>query len=206
MNFTLTYNKETEDFYVPGLGKHQVYNALQSIAALSELGIGFNQIKEALKTFMKLPLRLQIKKGLNNCILLDDSWNVTTTSLTAALNTLNEISQGKKKVVLLGEIHRTGEYTKEITEKYVELFIKYGIDIDTLITIGHTGTLIINGLRKQDFKGNLYNFPNHEGIYKLLSEVLNAETVFLLKVTIEDYTEFINSLIIRLESCIKLKG
>lgn len=196
MNFTLTYNKETQDFYVPGFGQHQVYNALQCIAALSEFEIEFKQIREALRTFKKLPLRLQIKRGLNHCILLDDSWNVTTTSLKAALTTLNEVSKDKKKVVLLGEIHRTGQYTKEISEQYIDIFIKYGIDIDTLITIGNTGTLIINGLTKQGFKGNLYNFTNDQGIYKLLSEILNNQTVFLLKVTIEDYTNFINSLII----------
>jgi UDP-N-acetylmuramoyl-tripeptide--D-alanyl-D-alanine ligase len=196
MSFDLTYNGECENFCVPGFGRHQVYNALQAIAAANELGINFKQIKEALKTFEKLPLRFQVKKGLNSCILLNDSWNVTTTSLKAALITQKELSKGRKQVVLLGEIHRTGQYTNEIAAQYVELFMKYGSDVDTLVTISNTGELIVNALKAHGFKGKLYNFQNEQGIIELLSEELDNDTIFLLKVTVEDNPDFINRLII----------
>ena len=195
MNFLLTYNKVTKSFFVPGYGKHQVYNALQSIAALHELGFGFNEISEALKTFKKLPLRLQIKRGLNNCILLDDSWNITTTSLKSALTTLNDISGGFKKVVLLGEIHRTGQNTREVIARYVDLFLNHGMDIADLITIGHTGSLIVHELKEHGFQGNLYTFSDIDGVYELLTNLLDDQTFFLLKVTIEDCPTFISSLI-----------
>jgi UDP-N-acetylmuramoyl-tripeptide--D-alanyl-D-alanine ligase len=196
MSFTLNYNKQAENFYVPGLGTHQVYNALQTIAALTEIGIGFQEIKETLKTYKKLPLRLELRKGLNNCTLLNDCWNVADTSLKAALIAMDGISQGRKKVVLLGELHQTGEYTEEIAAKFSELFMNYGRDINTLITVGSTAEMINAALVNRGFYGSLYAFPDVQGIYDLLLKILDEKTIFLVKIAFEDYLEFTESLII----------
>ena len=73
MNFTLTLNKMKYQIFVPGYGKHQVYNALADLAATHEMGIGITQAAQALSSFKLLMNHCEIKKGLNQATIIDDT-------------------------------------------------------------------------------------------------------------------------------------
>jgi len=195
MNFKLVYTFEEYEVFVPGYGIHQVYNALATIACCHELGLRFIDIIDQLKTYKKLPLRLELKQGLNNCTILNDTWNVTTTSLISALQTFHHLARDKKKVVLIGEIHKTGDVTDMVIEHYRDILIQYGC-INTLIAVGNTSEKLIHEIEKKGFLAKTYHFNHYEEVVPLLKEILDEHTYLLLKMTIEDSPHFINQILL----------
>ena len=89
---------------MPGYGHHQVLNALAAFAAVHEMGIDIEEAAKRIESFRNLPAHLECSTGMGGCIIVDDTWSSTPTSLKAAFQTLNGISQGRKRIALIGDI------------------------------------------------------------------------------------------------------
>ncbi|MDH5368725.1 MAG: UDP-N-acetylmuramoyl-tripeptide--D-alanyl-D-alanine ligase, partial [Gammaproteobacteria bacterium] len=74
------------------LGRHNVMNALAAIAAAIAAKISLEQIVKGLEDLKPVNGRLQIKRGIKNSRIIDDTYNANPTSLHAALNVLHEFS------------------------------------------------------------------------------------------------------------------
>lgn len=185
MNFTLTLNKMKYQIFVPGYGKHQVYNALAALAATHEMGIGITQAAQALSSFKLLMNHCEIKKGLNQATIIDDTWNINTASLKAAMNTLCELNQQHKKVALIGHIKQLGEHSADYHKEVGKMIAKFNIDY--LITIGDLANNIATECSLNGFHGKVFQFEQTEGVYELLSDILNEETTLLIKCSMFDY-------------------
>jgi UDP-N-acetylmuramoyl-tripeptide--D-alanyl-D-alanine ligase len=179
MEFLLTFQNVKYPVFVQGYGEHQVYNALAAMAAVHELGIGMKEAAEVLTSYEKLPHHLEMLNGINGSIIIDDTWNFNSTGLTAALKTLVNIAKDKKKIVLLGELQKTGEHTREIANDLGKLIIDLGID--TLITVGETIKLVANAVMENGGHTKIMMFNNTADIYDLLKEVLDENTILLGK-------------------------
>lgn len=97
MQFILHHKMKSYDIFIPGFGEHQVYNALASIAAVYEMGVTIPEAAVQLQSFRQLNKHLQLFEGINDSILIDDTWSITTTSLSAALEVLNALGKSKKR-------------------------------------------------------------------------------------------------------------
>ena len=71
------------------LGTHNVMNALAAIAASIAAKISLGNIVKGLEVLKPVNGRLQMKQGLNNSHVIDDTYNANPTSLHAALNVLH---------------------------------------------------------------------------------------------------------------------
>jgi Alr-MurF fusion protein len=81
-------------------------------------------------------MRLEIKQGINNCLLINDYYNSDLTSLSIALSVLHQ--QAKKghlkKQVILSDIQQTGIPQNELYQKVNQLLEQW--DINELMGIG----------------------------------------------------------------------
>ncbi|GIN83981.1 UDP-N-acetylmuramoyl-tripeptide--D-alanyl-D-alanine ligase [Heyndrickxia sporothermodurans] len=179
MQFNLHFNHKTYPFYVPGFGEHQVYNALAAIAAAHEVGINISEAANRLKTFQNLNKHLQVYDGINGSIILDDTWSMTTTSLEAALNVLNEVGKSKKKVAILGTMTDLGSWGYVIHEQAGEIICQLGVDI--LITIGLHAKIMADHAVKSGFKSQVYTFNNSILVFDLLKKIVDENTIVLIK-------------------------
>ncbi|MBS4199891.1 UDP-N-acetylmuramoyl-tripeptide--D-alanyl-D-alanine ligase [Bacillus sp. FJAT-49732] len=179
MEFILQFNQKEYPLYVPGFGEHQVYNALSAIAAVNEIGINPTEAAQRLKTFRKFNKQLQVLDGLNGSTILDDTWSSTTTSLEAALKVLDEIGKGKKKIAIIGTITDVGSWGYYIHEKAGEIVNNH--DVDVLITIGMHAKIIADQAVKCGFQSLVYSFNNNILVYNLLSEIVDKNTIILIK-------------------------
>lgn len=89
------------------ISKAQVYSVLSAIAA----GIAFNlnlvDMAENLKDFPPPAGRMNLIKGINNSLIIDDTYNSAPLSAILALETLKQFS-AKRRVAILGDMLELG--------------------------------------------------------------------------------------------------
>ncbi len=111
-------------------------NVMSCICTLLFLKYDSSIIIERIKNLYPVELRLQVKKGINNCSLIDDSYSSDYQSLKLALDFLEQQKLHQKKTLILSDIFQSGLPLEELYEKVTSL-IKNN-KIDRLITVGDT--------------------------------------------------------------------
>lgn len=122
--------------------------------------------------------------GINQSVVIDDTWNSTPTSVYAALKVLQEISNGKKPIAFIGKLQRLGIQEKA---EYLKLG-KYIAEsqIDTLITIGKDAELIgKTAINEGMDRSKVFFVYSAEELEKMASMVLNENTISLLKMSLD---------------------
>lgn len=179
MEFSIKHKKRNYQIFVPGLGVHQVYNALAAIAAVYEMGVSIPEAAFRLKRFRKFNKQLQLVNGINDSMIIDDTWSITTTSLEAALKVLNEIGKEKKKVAIIGTITDLGSWGYIIHEQAGDLIYQNGVDV--LITIGEHASIIAEHAVKRGLTSPVYTFRNEVLVFNLLEKIVDSNTIVLIK-------------------------
>jgi len=184
MNFILSFGKNKYKIFVPGYGEHQVYNALAAIAAVYQIGVNVEVAAIGLLNHRNLECHHQLVKGINGCLILDDTWNSNPTSLEAAFRTLNGLNKGEKRVALLGPIKDMGTHAFSSARLVGAMIAKEGVDI--LITVGLTAKEIAEEAKLKGLMGKVYVFQNTEGIYPFIEKILDENTIMLAKCCMSD--------------------
>jgi UDP-N-acetylmuramate--alanine ligase len=109
-------------------GRHNVYNALASIAVGLELGIGFDKIKAALEQVEGVQRRLEIKGEIDGVPVLDD-YGHHPTEIKTTLDALSQGWAGRRKVVVF-QPHR---YTR--TQALFDDFARSFYQADVLLVM-----------------------------------------------------------------------
>ncbi|AXI00018.1 UDP-N-acetylmuramoyl-tripeptide--D-alanyl-D-alanine ligase [Sporosarcina sp. PTS2304] len=195
MSMTVNYKNEKQRMYVPGLGVHQVYNALAAIAAVHQLNISLGEIALRLHSFRPMEMQLQLFEGINGCTVIDDTWSITTTSLEAAVNVLQDIGAGRKKIAIIGTITDLGSWGNVIHDRAGEIIANSAIDV--LITMGqHAKGMGESALKHNPFM-EVHMFTHPLPAYQLLTQLLHEDTLVLIKGDM--YSETIKKLSILLK-------
>lgn len=179
MEFTLVYNRTRYPVFVPGYGEHQVSNALAAIAAVTVMGMEIKEAIKGLSTFKNMQRHLEVTKGIKGSTIIDDTWTINPLSIEAALNVMDEIGMGRKKILLLGDINRLGSYEKEYHQKVGKIVAERSYD--TLFTIGIKAEEIGQQAIRSGFTGNVHMFPAVDGLKELLVTKLDANAMVLIK-------------------------
>lgn len=109
-----------EHFYninLPGfIAPHQLYSVLFVLAVVDTLGY---DVAEAIMYFENLPRtpgRLNPIKGINDTLVLDDSYNASPVAVMAALSALKNLQGNGRKIAVLGDMLDLGKMTREAHE------------------------------------------------------------------------------------------
>ncbi len=124
--------------------KEQAYieNALHVISTCLSLGLSIEFIQSSLLLLRKVAMRLEIKEGINQCILIDDTYNNDLAGFTSAVEFLTNQNLGKKKTIIISELISSG-----IDGQYDELLnIIRTNGIERLIGVGEQLKTYCSGL------------------------------------------------------------
>ena len=103
-------------------------NVLHCVNFLLVLGYKNSIIEERIGSLSNIPHRLALKKGINNCYLVDDTYNNDLAGLSVALDFLNQQPHGKEKVLILSDIHQSSGSTQELYQAVSERLQSYGVN------------------------------------------------------------------------------
>ena len=118
---------------LPRLGSHNVYNALFTIGAATELGVPKEQILESLCTVGPSARRLECKQ-LGDISIIDDTYNSNPASSRVALLALSGVQTLGRRIVVFGEMLELGERSVELHEEIGAAVADSAVDV--LITVG----------------------------------------------------------------------
>ena len=100
-------NKDIECL-IPFLDEASVENAIVCWATMLAMGYSAAEADKRIEHLNAVSMRLELKTGINDCSVIDDSYNSDVQSLEIALNFLNQQNQHDKKTVILSDIYQSG--------------------------------------------------------------------------------------------------
>ncbi|NBB19210.1 bifunctional UDP-N-acetylmuramoyl-tripeptide:D-alanyl-D-alanine ligase/alanine racemase [Runella sp. CRIBMP] len=127
-----TYDNQL--FAVPFTDEASVENAIHCLILLLTLGIPSAEIRHRIGRLRPISMRLELKEGINNCYLIDDTYNNDLVGLTIALNFLSQQEQRTQKVAILSDLLQTGQKEDELYTQINTLLHEKGVQ--KLIAIG----------------------------------------------------------------------
>ena len=154
------------------LGSHNVMNALAAIAASIAADISLEQIVKGLEDLQPVNGRLQMKPGINNSRIIDDTYNANPTSLLAALNVLKDFSG--KRFLALGDMGELGNSADELHIEAGSYAKESGVD--SLYSFGK-----LAAKAAKEFGGNGFCYDKHEDMIDALRNELSQDVTLLVK-------------------------
>jgi len=94
------------------IGKSPVYCALPALLVAKELNIPLDVACASLRDADKPKGRMRLLKGMNDSIIIDDTYNASPKATEHGLKTLSTLD-GHRKIAVLGDMMELGKYTKE---------------------------------------------------------------------------------------------
>lgn len=132
------YQGKSCSIEIPFTDKASVENAVICWATLLYMGYSQVVIRARMLMLSPIAMRLELKQAVNNCSLINDSYNFDLPSLSIALDFLNQQQQHIKKTVILSDMLQTGMAEHELYEEMA--FLLKSKNIDRLIGIGEAIT------------------------------------------------------------------
>ena len=96
------------EIQIPFIDKSSLQNIATCITALLYLKIPIADIQKRVANLYRVEMRLQIKNGIHNCTLIDDSYSSDYQSLKIALDVLENHKTHESKTVILSDIFQSG--------------------------------------------------------------------------------------------------
>ncbi|MCK4631515.1 MAG: alanine racemase, partial [Bacteroidales bacterium] len=128
------FKGESKEISIPFVDKASIENAIHVWCLSIYLDQAEASIKKAMISIDPVAMRLEQKKGINNCTLINDAYNSDMGSLSIALDFLNLQNQNRKKTLILSDIFQSGRVEEELYREVSSLIKAKGID--RLIGIG----------------------------------------------------------------------
>jgi Alr-MurF fusion protein len=106
--FRVVYQKEAFVLYLPFSDAASIENCFHCVAVLLHFSYSSKEIQTLIQTLNSVARRLELKEAINNCQLIDDSYNNDLAGLQISLDFLQHQHQKKKKHLILSDIQQTG--------------------------------------------------------------------------------------------------
>lgn len=170
------YKNNPISITIPFTDNASVENAVTCWSVLLLLGFTNKIIEQRMKQLQSVEMRLQLKKAINNCSLINDSYSNDLSSLRIALDFLHQQSCIQPRTVILsdlGELLSTDEQYKKVLQSLVQH------KVDKLIGIGPRLSAL-----QADFEAALPQsafYPSVEDFIRVFKSISFRDEVILLK-------------------------
>src|ERR1035437_3294255 len=112
----LKYGSAEITISIPFTDAASIENALQCVVVMLYLGVKADEIAKRILLLESVAMRLEVKEGVRNCLIINDSYNSDLNSLSIALDFLNQQATAKNlsKTLILSDILQTGQTSTEL--------------------------------------------------------------------------------------------
>lgn len=123
------YLNMPNSYTIPFIDDASIENSLHCLAIALYLLIPPKKIAERMAHLEPIAMRLEVKEGKNNCVLINDSYNSDLASLDIALDFMQRRSEAstKKRTLILSDLLETGSSNKLLYRQIADLTINRGV-------------------------------------------------------------------------------
>jgi Alr-MurF fusion protein len=152
-----------------------IENVLTCICLLLYLKMSEETIQEKLLQLSRVAMRLELKSGINNCSVINDSYSVDINSLKIALDFMLQQQQHKKRTVILSDVLESATEEEKLYAEISNLLQEK--KVDRLIGIGEKISEchgLFDQLEERDF------YPSTEAFKKDFQRLrFSGETILI---------------------------
>ena len=131
------FKKRKISISIPFTNDAAIKNAITCWCALLHFKVGDEIISERMLQLKPVEMRLELKEGINNCSVINDSYSADITSLSIALDFLQQQQQHPKRTVIISDILQSGKKNQQLytevadilQQKNIKRFIGIGSEI-----------------------------------------------------------------------------
>ncbi|MDR0976972.1 MAG: bifunctional UDP-N-acetylmuramoyl-tripeptide:D-alanyl-D-alanine ligase/alanine racemase [Prevotellaceae bacterium] len=123
-------------YTLPFIDDASIENSLHCLAACHYLMLSAEEITARMEHLEPVAMRLEVKEGKNNCLLINDSYNSDLVSLDIALDFLyrRSLSKGLKRTLILSDLLETGQNAALLYRKVQQLL--HSRQVERIIGVG----------------------------------------------------------------------
>lgn len=167
------FNNDFIAISIPFVDDAYIENAIHCWAYLLLIGFDPKKTEERMHLLSPVAMRLELKEGMNNCSIINDSYNSDLGSLSIALDFLNQQKQHPKKTIILSDILQSGKDEAQLYREVAELLQKK--KVNRLIGIGEA----ISRQAKLFSGEKSFYFSTAEFLNRYNSSFFRDETILL---------------------------
>jgi alanine racemase len=163
-NTIITAKKEKDSslllsIEIPFTDDASVQNAITCWQVLLLLGYDNEIIKKRMLSLSAVNMRLELKKGINHCNIINDSYSADLSSLEIALNFLDQQQAGSGKTVILSDFLQSSLKDEALYTRILDSLKKH--KINQLIGIGEKITRELEAAGKNSYSSiNIETYPS----------------------------------------------
>ena len=161
------------------LAQHHIYAILAGISAGIAFKINLVDIAESLDNFFPPPGRMNLVSGIKNSFIIDDTYNASPASASAALDILKKI-KAVRKITVMGDMLELGKDMegghRKIAKKIFQLNPAF------VFTVGDRMKIAVEELRSSGYPADrMFHFDDPVSAGKKLQEKIREGDLILIK-------------------------
>lgn len=123
----LSFRGQDHIILLPFSDKASIENCIHCVAVLLYFDFNFKKIQQGINSLRSVPMRMEMKEGINQSYLIDDTYNNDLAGLELSLQFLAHQNQKKKKRLILSDILESGLSEKSLMLQILNLLGKYPV-------------------------------------------------------------------------------
>jgi len=163
---SIVYEEDMMMLSLPFQDEASVENAIHTAAFMHYIGCDDAFIIKKTANLQPVSMRLEMKEGVNNSIIINDSYNSDLHSLAIALDFLQSQTHNRKKTLILSDILQSGMPSQDLYSEVASL-VESG-NADQLIGIGP-------------------DISSHAGVFNLPARFFNDTDEFIANTDFQEY-------------------
>ncbi len=170
-----SFNHNNFIIEIPFIDDASIFNAMTCCATLLSLNYPYNEIFQLFKDIKQVEMRMEFKQGINQCSIINDSYNIDLDSIQIALDFLSQQVTHPNKTIILSDVYQSS-FSEEILYKKIAELLKQK-NIQRVIGIGKK---ISQFASLFDFIPTSLFFENTTAFLSQLNHIVfNKETILL---------------------------
>ena len=125
---TVNGQQDSVKITIPFIDDASIENAIHCWTTALMLNMDNDVIARKMEYLSPVAMRMELKSGINNCDIIDDSYNSDFNALTIALDFMNQQHSHKERVVILSDILQSELREEELYDKIAKLLKNKGVN------------------------------------------------------------------------------
>ncbi len=153
-----------------------IQNAITCWSVLLVLDYNEQDINARFRRLHQVDMRLEMKQGINGCVIINDSYSADLTSFHMALHFMNSQQGSQKKTAILSDFMETGKTGRELYGTIAESLAQHGVG--RVIAIGKNISEMLPRFLPEEIRVDRFD-STREFIDQMKTSAFQQETILV---------------------------